>query len=162
MKSACFFFLLIKLPSLTVVHIRQFCTFYWGKPFWKRVSLTGTCPLCPSDISPSHGESSSNSFPKTFSAKFCPYRALFNKVKSQSLLGAPYMGKINIKSLWKGVRGQAPHSVGRCHASDRGDRLRQRNLSSERFPPITSINFYISITVRHSPLFYLQFCAFVF
>ena len=50
--------------------------------------------------------SSSNSFPKTFSVKFCPYRALFTKVKTQSLLGAPYMGKINIKSLWKGVRGR--------------------------------------------------------
>ena len=52
------------------------------------------------------------------------------------------MKKIRIKSLWKGLGGDSP-KCGEMSRSDRGDRLRQRNLSSERFPPIITHNTYI-------------------
>ena len=96
---------------------------------------SGDAPLSLGDISPHCGESPSNSLPKTFSVKFCPYRALFTKVIIQSLLGAPYMGKINIKSLWKGVRGDSPWD-GEMSEGQRGRVPVRENLSSERFAPI--------------------------
>ena len=52
--------------------------------------------------------SSSNSFPKTF----------------------------EFKVFGRGYGGRLPTVWGDVSEADRGDRLRQRNLSSERFPPI--------------------------
>ena len=110
---------------------------------------SGDAPLSLGDISPHCGESPSNSFPKTFSVKFCPYKALIHKVRIHSLLGAPYTGKINIKSLWKGVRGDSPWD-GEMSEGQRGRVPVRENLSSERFSPIKSINFYISTLVTHT------------
>ena len=45
-----------------------------GETFLRKGSANSGGPLCPSDISPHCGESSSNSFPKTFSMKFQPDR----------------------------------------------------------------------------------------
>ena len=96
---------------------------------------SGDAPLSLGDISPHCGESPSNSLPKTFSVKFCPYRAL--QVNYEFLLQerAPYMGKIIIKSLWKGVRGDSPWD-GEMSEGQRGRVPVRENLSSERFAPI--------------------------
>ena len=51
---------------------------------------------------------SSNSFPKTFSMKFQPYRVYPERMKLCGFIRiyTPYRAEICIKSLWKGVRGR--------------------------------------------------------
>ena len=83
--------------------------------------------------------SSSNSFPKTFSIKFSPNRALSVLLLIFTFcVERPVGAKFSYKVFGKrGLGGDSPQ-CGEMSRSDRGDRLRQRkNLSSERFfPPI--------------------------
>ena len=81
--------------------------------------------------------SSSNSFPKTFSIKFSPNRALSVLLLIfTSCVERPVGAKFSYKVFGKrGLGGDSPQ-CGEMSRSDRGDRLRQRkNLSSERFSP---------------------------
>ncbi|MBQ6170311.1 MAG: hypothetical protein IJK30_10200, partial [Ruminococcus sp.] len=78
--------------------------------------------------------SSSNFFPKTFSIKFSPNRALSVLLLIfTSCAERPVGAKFSYKVFGKrGLGGDSPQ-CGEMSRSDRGDRLRQRkNLSSER------------------------------
>ncbi len=76
----------------------------------------------------------SNSLPKTFSFIFSHIGLALYYYRAFFILGEPYMRKNQLKKSLERGMGVTPRSAGRC-PQDRGARLRQRNLSSERFPP---------------------------
>ena len=70
----------------------------------KKGSANSGGSLCPSDISPHCGESSSNSFPKTFSIKFPPDMVHREKLLAflLVLMCAPCMAEILVLKVFAG------------------------------------------------------------
>ena len=83
----------------------------------------------------------SNSLPKTFSVKFCPYRALINKVKLKVYLERPIWAKLILKVFGKGF-GVTPRGTGRC-PKDRGD----KSLLAKPFFKRVSLNRKYEIAI---------------
>jgi len=85
--------------------------------------------------------SSSNSFPKTFSIKFSPVRALSVLLLIfTSCVERPVGAKFSYKVFGKGARGDSPQ-CGEMSRSDRGARLRQRRTFPQKgLSPIITHN----------------------
>ena len=87
-------------------------------------------------------------FLKLLSLNFAPDRALQVNVEFLLCMESALSGaKFQFKVFGRGYGGRLPTVWGDVSEADRGDRLRQRNLSSERFPPI----IHIKLLYEYSP-----------